>query len=215
MQTTRRCERVRAGSGIAERLRVTHASIRLDEDQLERLADLIAERLRNAPPVPGPLVDARELARLLGVSRSAVYEHARDLGAIRIGGARGRLRFDPAVAMRTEHAGGLEAMGPPDPPNRRRRTSREQAPRRHPFLEPSAVWDSESGLWRDATGYPTRDQCWRSTRSGTHGLVAQGPDDQHGATHLAWEAARREWRKEHRDQGGRPASGQAPRSRRP
>jgi DNA-binding FadR family transcriptional regulator len=60
---------------------VTHASIRLDDDQLERLADLIAERLRDAPPARGPLVDARELARLLGVSRSSVYEHARDLGA--------------------------------------------------------------------------------------------------------------------------------------
>jgi hypothetical protein len=194
---------------------VTHASIRLDDDQLERLADLIAERLRDAPPARGPLVDARELARLLGVSRSSVYEHARDLGAIRIGGERGRLRFDPAVAMRVEQPGLADAptYRPSLPRSSKRRASRQQAPRRHPFLEPSAVWDGDSGLWRDATGYPTRDQCWRSTGSGTHGLVAQGPDDELGASHLAWEVARREWRKEHRDQRGRLASDQPPRSR--
>jgi len=36
--------------------------IRLEEDQLERLADLIAERLDGSRSAPGPLVDARELA---------------------------------------------------------------------------------------------------------------------------------------------------------
>ena len=194
---------------------MTHAPIRLDDDQLERLADLIAERLRDAPPTRGPLVDARELARLLRVSRSSVYQHARDLGAIRIGGERGRLRFDPAIAMRAEQPGLADAPThrPSDPSISRRRVSRWRAPRRHPFLEPSAVWDDDSGLWRDATGYPTRDQCWHSTGLDTQGLVGQGPDDQLGASHLAWEVARREWRKEHRDQHGRLASDQPPRSR--
>jgi hypothetical protein len=186
---------------------VTRASIHLDDDQLERLADLIAERLRDVPPARGPLVDARELARLLGVSRSSVYEHARDLGAIRIGGERGRLRFDPAIAMRVEQPVPADAPAsrPSDPPTSKRRASPRRALRRYRFLESSAAWDDDGGLWRDAAGYPTRDQCWRSTGSGTHGLVARGPNDQLGASHLAWEVARREWRKEHRDERGRPA----------
>ena len=58
---------------------MTDAFIRLDDDQLERLADLVAQRLGHATSARGPLVDARELARLLGVSRSTVYDHARDL----------------------------------------------------------------------------------------------------------------------------------------
>jgi hypothetical protein len=47
---------------------------------------------------PGQLVDAASVARMLGVSRDWVYEHATDLGAIRLGtGRRPRLRFDPRV----------------------------------------------------------------------------------------------------------------------
>ncbi len=42
-----------------------------------------------------PLVDAIALARLLGVSRAYVYEHADELGALRLGGGpKARLRFD-------------------------------------------------------------------------------------------------------------------------
>lgn len=180
---------------------VTYAFIRLDDDQLERLADLVAQRLGRTTSARGPLVDARELARLLGVSRSVVYDHARDLGAIRIGaGERGRLRFDPEVATRAAHT-----TFSPEPaaavqtrPGGPRAPKRETARARHPFLEPTAMWDSEAGLWRDAKGYPTHDQCWRSNDLGTQGLVAEGPNHEPGATHHAWEAARREWRKEHR-----------------
>lgn len=39
-------------------------------------------------------VDAAELARRRAVERDWVYAHARELGAIRLGGPRGRLRFD-------------------------------------------------------------------------------------------------------------------------
>jgi hypothetical protein len=42
------------------------------------------------------LLDATAVARMLGVTRGWVYEHAAELGAIRLGaGARPRLRFDP------------------------------------------------------------------------------------------------------------------------
>jgi hypothetical protein len=45
------------------------------------------------------LVDAATLASLLGISRSTVYEHADELGAVRLGdGSKPRLRFDPEHA---------------------------------------------------------------------------------------------------------------------
>lgn len=46
-------------------------------------------------PTLATLVDAATLAERLGVSRGFVYEHAHELGVIRLGsGPRARLRFD-------------------------------------------------------------------------------------------------------------------------
>ena len=46
-----------------------------------------------------PLIDASALAVELGVSRDWVYEHAAELGALRLGsGPKARLRFDPVAA---------------------------------------------------------------------------------------------------------------------
>jgi hypothetical protein len=46
------------------------------------------------------LVDAAELARVLGVDREWVYEHSERLGAIRLGkGPRPRLRFEISRAI--------------------------------------------------------------------------------------------------------------------
>ena len=84
-------------------------AVELTDAQLERLADLVAERLRTAPVAPGvpaaadesrpALVSAAELAGVLGVSRAWVYEHASELGAIRLGeGSRARLRFEVEAA---------------------------------------------------------------------------------------------------------------------
>jgi hypothetical protein len=51
------------------------------------------------PSSRAPLVDAGTLAAELGVSRGYVYEHADELGALRLGnGPRARLRFDPLAA---------------------------------------------------------------------------------------------------------------------
>jgi hypothetical protein len=62
------------------------------------LAPLVAVELsRQAPPPAAGLIDASEVARRYGVDRAWVYDHARELGAIRLGsGRRPRLRFDPA-----------------------------------------------------------------------------------------------------------------------
>jgi hypothetical protein len=72
--------------------------VRLDADQLDQLAALIAARLQ---PATHALVDAATLAADLGVSRAYVYAHAEQLGARRLDGAgRGRrVRFDPAEAL--------------------------------------------------------------------------------------------------------------------
>ena len=179
---------------------MTQLLFRLEDDQLEHLADLFAQRLGQPASAGRPLVDATEIARLLGVSRSSVYENAQSLGAIRIGeGKSGRLRFDPEVSTRTGRNFTPEpAAAAPGRPGLPRRSKRQLAAARHPFLEPMAVWDGEAGLWRDATGYPTRDQYRRSPGMGTQGPVAQGPSDETGATHAEWEASRRAWRKEHR-----------------
>ena len=64
------------------------------------LAQTIAERTAallqsNTPTGAKQLVSAAEVANELGVGRQWVYEHAAELGAVRLGdGPRGRLRFD-------------------------------------------------------------------------------------------------------------------------
>jgi hypothetical protein len=66
----------------------------LVEATARRVVELLDRR--DVAATPPRLVDAAELASLLGVSRSTVYEHADELGAVRLGeGAKPRLRFDP------------------------------------------------------------------------------------------------------------------------
>jgi hypothetical protein len=68
-------------------------TVRLTEEQIDRIAERVAERLRE--PTRSQLVDAATLAGQLGVSRDFVYAHARALGGKRLGrGPRERLRFD-------------------------------------------------------------------------------------------------------------------------
>lgn len=60
----------------------------------QRVLELVEERPRNG------LVDAAELAALLGVDRDWIYEHGERLGAIRLGdGPRPRLRFEVCRAV--------------------------------------------------------------------------------------------------------------------
>jgi len=99
-----------------------------DDDALDRLADLLAERLAVrlrglAPTRAEPLVDAAEIARLHGKTRSWVYEHAGELGAVRLGsGPRPRLAFSPArVAEWLEKVDKPTAAPLPKTSQRRRR----------------------------------------------------------------------------------------------
>jgi hypothetical protein len=77
---------------------VSAATIELSAEQLDALATLIAAKLQACNLMPG-LVDAQQLAEHLGVARSFVYSHADQLGAKRLGGKRGRLRFDASEAL--------------------------------------------------------------------------------------------------------------------
>jgi hypothetical protein len=68
----------------------------------ERLADPVARRVIEmikeegvlAAPIPASWLNAAEVAELLQVTREWVYQHADELGAVRLGGGRRpRLRF--------------------------------------------------------------------------------------------------------------------------
>jgi len=117
------------------------ALARLHPEDLELLAQrtaaLVLAQFDPAPrPPAGPAVsiDAAEVARRFGVDRSWVYEHANELGAIRLpsrpnakrkGEPRPRLRFDPetvaAAIVSCQRDKRPAATETPAPPARRRR----------------------------------------------------------------------------------------------
>lgn len=67
-----------------------------DPELAETIARRVVELLRGEETEKSAarLVDAATLARELGVEREWVYAHAEQLGAVRLGGPNGRLRFD-------------------------------------------------------------------------------------------------------------------------
>jgi predicted DNA-binding transcriptional regulator AlpA len=84
---------------------VTLDALADDDELLDRLADRLADRVleRLAPRLgamsgrPEGLINASEVARMTGMARSWVYDHAGDLGAVPLGpGSRPRLGFHPA-----------------------------------------------------------------------------------------------------------------------
>lgn len=97
----------------------------LSDEDIERIAVRVAELLQEEDPAGARFVDAAFVAGKLGVDRDWVYEHARELGGVRLGGPRGRLRFDfPAIRRR------LDCQGQPAPVERRRARPRKRPPRR-------------------------------------------------------------------------------------
>lgn len=92
----------------------------MDDEDIEQIAQRVAQLVGSVQAYPTPrYVDATDLAQMLGVDREWVYAHARHLGAIRLGGSGGRLRFDVQVA---------EALAVPDPATKpaRRGSSRQR-----------------------------------------------------------------------------------------
>jgi predicted DNA-binding transcriptional regulator AlpA len=105
---------------------------------LERLAkrlglsqEQIVERLQGSAvrEQPEALVDAREIARRTGRSRWWVYEHAGELGAVRLGsGSRPRLAFWPSRV--DEYVQAAAQLRQPIPAPARARPQRRRRDRR-------------------------------------------------------------------------------------
>ena len=100
-----------------------------------------AARTRETAPTGNgqlaPLMDAAQLAALLSVSRDFIYEHAAELGALRLGGGpKARLRFDPNAALARYGSEPSQAQKPSDDgdsdavpaPRRRRLPARSPEP---------------------------------------------------------------------------------------
>lgn len=106
-------------------------SMRLDPADIEQIARQVADLIAATQTWPSAqFVDAAELAALLGVERDWVYAHANTLGAIRLGGPRGRLRFD---LQRVQNA-----WPAPKSDEARRRTGRSHK-KRSPATRPGLI----------------------------------------------------------------------------
>lgn len=91
----------------------------ISDEDVDAIADRVAQLLGQRPP-ESKLLDASEVAQRYRVSRGWVYEHARELGAITLGGgSKPRLRFDAARVA--------EALAMPAEPAR---ASQRREPRR-------------------------------------------------------------------------------------
>jgi hypothetical protein len=104
--------------------------VAFDVEEIEAVSEHIAELVASARPKVG-LIDARELAKELGVARDWVYANAGRLGGVRLGnGPRARLRFDVELARQALAASGTGAQPPSNraAPRRRGRPRREVAP---------------------------------------------------------------------------------------
>lgn len=91
----------------------------------ERVVDLlgdegIVQRVAQSPD----LIDATEAARILGITRSTVYELADELGAQKIGnGSRPRLRFDAELVAAFGATRTPKAVAPARAPRRKQPAS--------------------------------------------------------------------------------------------
>lgn len=125
-------------------------TVELSPETIDAIAHRVVELLQESNPQPNKLVTAAELARHFGVSRAWVYEHANELGVIRLGeGNRGRLRFDMHVAADAINARTrTNTAQPPRAPKRRPGRPRKQ-PTSSIRLLPYRGYD---GKWVESAG---------------------------------------------------------------
>jgi hypothetical protein len=134
------------------------AESRLDHSSIEAIAREVAQLIgRDDQPGARGMLTARQVAARFNVERGWVYEHADELGVVRLGrGPRPRLRFDPAVVaqhLRARPARAAAASSPshvrggapllPIKPSRQTRT-----------LDPNQ--EATDGTKTDGRGHPTR-----------------------------------------------------------
>ena len=92
-------------------------NMRLDPADIDAIAHRVVLMQECEPQASVRMVDATELASRLGVDRGWVYSHAKKLHAVRLGGPRGRMRFDLDAVLRVLEA---DPARPPRPAPRRR-----------------------------------------------------------------------------------------------
>jgi hypothetical protein len=89
----------------------------------EALADVLAERglvMPALPASPARVLDAAQVADLLGRDRQWVYAHAGELGAFRYGdGPKARIGFDLVTVEQWKRERQIRDMSPPRRPDRR------------------------------------------------------------------------------------------------
>jgi hypothetical protein len=122
-------------------------SIQLDPKVVEAIARKVVELLDGQTPraTATRLADAAAVAERLGVDREWVYAHADQLGAIRLGGPHGRLRFDLEVV--SERLGGADATSwrPPKRAPRRPASRGRNTPLKPPVRKLESVPITKSG----------------------------------------------------------------------
>jgi predicted DNA-binding transcriptional regulator AlpA len=111
----------------------TPALVALSPESIDALADALASRFESPEAPPRRLLDARQVAQLLGVSREWVYDHQDELGVQRLATdettQRPRLRFDAErVESWLTRGDRRPAELKPATPRARRRTSSSGAP---------------------------------------------------------------------------------------
>jgi hypothetical protein len=103
-KATSRSKMTERPSAVPRRADSNGADLNVGAGIVEAIARRVVELLRDAEEVgPAKLTDAATLASELGVERDWIYEHAEELGAIRLGGPRGRLRFDREIVRERLH----------------------------------------------------------------------------------------------------------------
>jgi hypothetical protein len=99
--------------------------VTLDHEDIEAIAGRVAALLKTPVPPAGGLLNPKELAEELNVSLDYVYEHAADLGAMRLGdGPKARLRFELHTAKQAMRERKQPPEGNPMYPHRTPRHKR-------------------------------------------------------------------------------------------
>ena len=110
-------------------------SLILTEEQLDRLADLLALKLATVRPPAPPMLTVEDICATFQVSRAWVYENAARLGGVKLGpGQRAPLRFDAKrVAASLSPLAAAEITKPPT--RSVNQAGRRRAKRLHPVYD--------------------------------------------------------------------------------
>jgi len=115
-----------------DRIERTDRPLELAPATIDAIARRVVELLDShttGATQPAALIDAAELARRTGTSRTWIYQHAHELGAVRLGsGPNARLRFDAAAVSLALSADGPGPSPPVSQPRRPRRFAAPDAP---------------------------------------------------------------------------------------